>query len=96
MDERRVRIILRKNINGPIVYWMSRDQRVRDNWALIYAQELVLKKKPPLIVVFRLQSEFMNAESRVFDFMLKGLELLKKNLEKLNITFTVLNTIYKL
>lgn len=52
MDERRVRIILRKNINSPIVYWMSRDQRVRDNWALIYAQELVLKKKTPLIVVF--------------------------------------------
>lgn len=24
---------------GPIVYWMSRDQRVHDNWALIYAQQ---------------------------------------------------------
>jgi len=41
MDERRVRIILRKNINGPIVYWMSRDQRVREKinnyffWVLI-------------------------------------------------------------
>jgi deoxyribodipyrimidine photo-lyase len=23
---------------GPRVYWMSRDQRVRDNWALLYAQ----------------------------------------------------------
>ena len=23
---------------GPVVYWMSRDQRVRDNWALLYAQ----------------------------------------------------------
>ena len=27
---------------GPVVYWMSRDQRVRDNWALLYAQELAL------------------------------------------------------
>lgn len=23
---------------GRVVYWMSRDQRVRDNWALTYAQ----------------------------------------------------------
>ena len=23
---------------GPVIYWMSRDQRVADNWALIYAK----------------------------------------------------------
>lgn len=26
-----------------IVYWMSRDQRVEDNWALLYAQSLGLR-----------------------------------------------------
>ncbi len=30
---------------GPVVYWMSRDQRVTDNWALLYAQELALARQ---------------------------------------------------
>ena len=31
------------NPNGPVIYWMSRDQRVKANWALIYASELCKK-----------------------------------------------------
>ena len=27
--------------NGPVIYWMSRDQRSVDNWALIYAVQKV-------------------------------------------------------
>lgn len=27
---------------GPVIYWMSRDQRVKDNWALLYAVEQVI------------------------------------------------------
>lgn len=26
---------------GPVLYWMSRDQRVRDHWGLLRAQDLV-------------------------------------------------------
>jgi deoxyribodipyrimidine photo-lyase len=90
MDYRRVKIILEKKISGPILYWMSRDHRVRDNWALIYAQELALNHKQPIIVVFCLQPEFLNAESRIFDFMLEGLEIIEKDCIELNITFVVL------
>ncbi len=25
--------------SGPVVYWMQRDQRFEDNWALIYSAE---------------------------------------------------------
>ncbi|CAI7846821.1 unnamed protein product [Closterium sp. NIES-53] len=34
---------LRKGLRrtGPVVYWMSRDQRSKDNWALIYAVQKV-------------------------------------------------------
>jgi len=32
---------------GPVVYWMSRDQRAKDNWALIYAQELARRAGIP-------------------------------------------------
>ncbi|MCK7528985.1 MAG: deoxyribodipyrimidine photo-lyase [Ignavibacteriales bacterium] len=35
-----------------MVYWMSRDQRVGDNWALLYSQGLAMGLKVPLIVVF--------------------------------------------
>lgn len=90
MDNRRIRFILKQKINGPIVYWMSRDQRIRDNWALIYAQKLALMKKQPLIIIFCLQLEFLNAETRIFDFMIDGLEILEKDLEKVNIPFIIL------
>jgi deoxyribodipyrimidine photo-lyase len=26
--------------HGPVVYWMSRDQRVSDNWALLHAHPM--------------------------------------------------------
>ena len=40
VDKSRVRVELSpKTSDGPVVYWMSRDQRVHDNWALLYAQE---------------------------------------------------------
>jgi hypothetical protein len=34
---------------GPVIYWMSRDQRVYDNWALLHAQELAQKTRAPVI-----------------------------------------------
>ena len=37
MLNERVRILKEaETLDGPIVYWMQRDQRVDDNWALIY------------------------------------------------------------
>ena len=33
---------------------MSRDQRVRDNWALIYAAEAAAKRGVPVAVAFNL------------------------------------------
>lgn len=31
---------------------MSRDKRVQDNWALLFAQELALQRRVPLVVAF--------------------------------------------
>ena len=33
--------------NGPVVYWMSREQRVRDNWALLHARALRSARRAP-------------------------------------------------
>eukprot|EP01048_Picozoa_sp_COSAG05_P026817 COSAG05_NODE_7514_length_802_cov_1.354196_2_plen_74_part_01 len=43
---------------GPVVYWMSRDQRAQDNWALLYAQQIAAERGAPVAVVFNLVSDF--------------------------------------
>jgi deoxyribodipyrimidine photo-lyase len=75
---------------GPVVYWMSRDQRVRDNWALLYAQELALSLGRPLGVVFCLAPAFLGATLRQYGFMLKGLEEVAGDLAALNLPFFLL------
>jgi deoxyribodipyrimidine photo-lyase len=75
---------------GPVLYWMSRDQRASDNWALIYAQKVALQKKVPLLVVFCLVPEFLGAAMRQYGFMIKGLQELEKSLLKKNIAFKLL------
>lgn len=40
MNLKRARILKEGKMGaGPVIYWMSRDQRVQDNWALLFAQE---------------------------------------------------------
>ncbi len=78
------------DIKGPVVYWMSRDQRVNDNWALLFSYEKALEKKVPLIVVFCLVTDFLNAGIRQFNFMLDGLQEVEKDLSKLGIKFKLL------
>ena len=75
---------------GPVVYWMSRDQRVRDNWALLYAQELALSLNRPLGVVFCLAPAFLGATLRQYGFLLKGLREVARDLENLHVPFFLL------
>jgi deoxyribodipyrimidine photo-lyase len=55
-----------------VLYWMSRDQRVRDNWALQHAFHLSVVRRVPLIVCFCLVPKFLEATERQYGFMLKG------------------------
>ena len=75
---------------GPVVYWMSRDQRTRDNWALLYAQDLAVRAKAPLMVVFCLVPEFLGATLRPYVFMLQGLREVESDLVKQRIAFHLL------
>jgi deoxyribodipyrimidine photo-lyase len=75
---------------GPVLLWMSRDQRAKDNWALLFGQELALKQQAPLAVVFCLVPEFLGAATRHYHFMLKGLHEVEQNLGKKNIPFFLL------
>jgi deoxyribodipyrimidine photo-lyase len=91
MKQERLRKLNEKEIeNGPVIYWMSRDQRASDNWALLYAQSLALKQKVPLGVIFCLVSHFLQATIRQYDFMLRGLEETEQNLSQKNIPLFLL------
>lgn len=92
MKKERVRLLSDgQKIEGPVIYWMSRDQRASDNWALIYAQELALQLGSPLIVIFCLVPNFLGASIRQFSFMLKGLKETEEYLKKKNIVLKLLN-----
>lgn len=66
---------------GPVVYWMFRDQRIRDNWALIHAVDEANKANVPVAIAFNLFDQFLGAKARQLGFMLRGLQKLHSNLE---------------
>ncbi|KAK9147549.1 hypothetical protein Scep_006306 [Stephania cephalantha] len=73
---------------GAVVYWMFRDQRVRDNWALIHAVDQANHFKVPVVVAFNLFDQFLGAKARQLGFMLRGLQELQCSLmETLQIPF---------
>ena len=90
IDSKRVRTLKEGKFTGhSVLYWMNRDKRVDDNWALIMAQSLALKKHVPLIVCFQYVGKFSEANIRQYGFLFKGLEGVKIKLDKLNIEFVL-------
>lgn len=75
-NKKRVRIISQEQMVPDkcegIVYWMSRDSRVQDNWAFLFAQKLALKNEVPLHVCFCIIAKYLDASVRQFHFLLKG------------------------
>jgi deoxyribodipyrimidine photo-lyase len=91
MDQRRVRILKQgKEKKGIVAYWMSRDQRVDDNWALLFAQKMSLASHVPLVIIFCLVPRFLEATARQYLFMLKGLQEVEKVVTARNIPFFLL------
>ncbi|KAF9616344.1 hypothetical protein IFM89_029598 [Coptis chinensis] len=81
-------LLLQESGGGPVVYWMFRDQRLKDNWALIHAVEQANKANVPVVVAFNLFDQFLGAKARQLGFMLKGLRHLHTSLqETLHIPF---------
>ena len=76
---------------GGVVYWMSRDQRAHDNWALLHAQDVARRHKVGLSVIFCLVPTFHEATIRQYGFMLRGLQEVERDLRDLGIPFKVLS-----
>ena len=73
-----------------VAYYMHRDQRIQDNWAMIYAQKLALEHGIPLHVIAMISSKHptdAGATLRTVKFSLDGLEETSKDLKQLNISF---------
>ena len=91
IDPRRVRLLNEKHDGqGVVIYWMTRDQRVRHNWALLFARRKAELMQQPLVVLFTLAPTFLGAPLRHYDFMLKGLREVEADLRALNIPFVLL------
>ena len=74
VDARRTRTRNDRPVrDGPVVYWMQREQRAEDNWALHYAAEQAAARAVSLVVVFNLVAKFGETTLRHYDFMFRGL-----------------------
>lgn len=75
---------------GPVLYWMHREHRCRDNWALIHALEEARRLSVPCAVVYGLSPSFLGACTRQFGFLLRGLEGTSALLKAAGIPFILL------
>ncbi len=90
MEHRRVRCLNKEDERpGNVAYWMSRDQRVHDNWALLFAAEKAEFYGRSLTVFFAVDPAYPGATLRHYGFMLKGLAEVEQRLEALNIPFVL-------
>lgn len=79
------------NVNAQcVIYVMSRDQRTRDNHALLEAQAEALEHDLPLLVVFNLYNALGHRRREHFEFMVDGLKEVQADLSKKDIPFIVL------
>ncbi len=91
IDTRRILFLKEAEIKpGNVAYWMSRDQRVDYNHALLYAQKFAIEWKSKFFVIFNLVPDFLGATLRQYDFMLKGLKEVEQKLSEFNIPFILL------
>ncbi|GMI11990.1 hypothetical protein TrVE_jg13993 [Triparma verrucosa] len=72
-----------------VLYWMGRDQRVEDNYAMLAARGIAKEQNVPLKVVFPFYTSFNDMSVRQFTFMSKGLEEVERDCRALNIPFMV-------
>jgi deoxyribodipyrimidine photo-lyase len=91
VNSKRARVIKNARLTrGPVIYWMSRDQRISDNWALLYAQDRALERCEAVVTVFCLSPSFLGATARQYEFMLAGLHEVETGHAKKNIPFRII------
>lgn len=72
---------------GSIVYFMNRDQRIHDNWAFLYAQQIAFERKERLVIVHNLKKSFLGGIAHQFHFKVAGLQETADDAQKYNVPF---------
>lgn len=91
MNSKRVLKLNSKEVKkGPIIYWMNREMRTRDNWSFLYAKSLADEQKVPIVVVYNLVPGFLGGQNRQLAFKISALKQIKEDLKEKNISFFVL------
>jgi deoxyribodipyrimidine photo-lyase len=91
MHPARVRLIHdRPEQPGPVLYWMHREMRAADNWALLHARDEAARRGQPLAVVFCLARHYPLAALAHFAFMVHGLAETAQTLAALGIPLVLL------
>lgn len=88
-NQNRVFKLNNKNVmDGDIIYIMSRELRLEDNWGVNYTSELALKyNKNFKIIINMVGIRYSHAQE---PFLQRGLNFLEKNLANNNINFEIL------
>jgi deoxyribodipyrimidine photo-lyase len=91
VDQRRVRSLNSEPLvpAGPVVYVMAREQRVEDNWALLYAKEVADDRGVPLSVLFTLAPMFNHGSARHNEWMVASLQAVATKLASYDIPFYI-------
>ncbi len=87
LETRQKSLLLAKGEGKCVIYVMSRDQRIKDNHALLAAQKHAVSRELPLAVVFCLRQQSGNRRREHYQFMIDGLHHVESGLKKLNIPF---------
>jgi len=77
-------------VRGPVLYWMHREHRAHDNWALLHAIGEAKAAGAPLAVVWCLSPRFLDAAYRQFHFLLRGMRGTAETLREHGIPFFLL------
>ncbi len=87
----RTKVVKNSVNNGKsIIYWMSREQRVKYNFALLAAMKYAAEQNLNLYVAFCVSSEFLGASPEAFAFIGEGLKEVESVLGGLNVPFYLL------
>lgn len=75
---------------GPVLVWVHREMRAKDNWTLLHGLDLAQERGVPVAACFCLAATsngkgFLGAGRRQYDFLLAGLAELYGDLRDLNI-----------
>ena len=74
-----------------VVYWMSREQRVCSNFALLAALEYGVSRSIPVVVALCVSADFLGALPEAFAFMGEGLKEVEEALKAKNIPFRLVS-----